>query len=64
MPSVMPSPEVAARIRPSTGPVGIMPDQPPQRGFVELAVAERRHQRQPEAAELFSQVSHVHLLVG
>src|SRR5690349_3526808 len=35
-----------------------MPHQPPQRRLVQFAAAERGHQRQPQAAQLFSQVTH------
>ena len=37
---------------------GIVPDQPAQRRLVEFAVAERRDERQPEALQLRSKVSH------
>jgi hypothetical protein len=32
--------------------------QPPQRRLVELSVTERRHQRQPEAVQVISQIIH------
>ena len=55
-PSDMPSPEVAARINPSTGPLRIVPDQPAQTRLVEFAVAKRRDQRQPQALQLVLQI--------
>jgi hypothetical protein len=35
-----------------------MPNQPPQRSLIERTIAERRDERQPEAVQLASKVSH------
>ena len=48
---VSPSPVVAARINPSTGSSGVVPDEPLERGFIQTAVPERRDERKPESLE-------------
>ncbi len=54
--SVMPSPEVAARIKPVDRAGGVVPDQPAQAGLVEFAVAKRRDERQPQALQSALQI--------